>query len=91
MLESCLAKLDDAKYGVTFSSGTGATMAITQILKSGDHVLYGSDIYGGTYLLFSKFCLKFGITIDFVDMTDVSKFEEAIKPNTRVCFICRVH
>lgn len=66
-------------------------MAITQILKSGDQILYGSDIYGGTFLLFSKISSNFGITIDFVDMTDLSKFEEAIKPNTRVSYIIQAH
>lgn len=84
VLEVCLAKLDGGKHGLTFASGLGATTAITQMLTAGDHILSGDDIYGGTNRLFSKVISKFGIKIDFVDMTSTAKFEAAIKPNTRV-------
>lgn len=84
MLEVCLAKLDGGKHGLTFASGLGATTAITQMLSAGDHILSGDDIYGGTNRLFSKVITKFGIKVDLVDMTNISQFEAAIKPNTRV-------
>lgn len=54
------------------------------MLSAGDHLLSGDDIYGGTNRLFSKVISKFGIEFDLVDMTNISQFEAAIKPNTRV-------
>lgn len=48
MLEKCLASLDNGKYGLTFSSGLGASTAILTMLSNGDHMVVGDDIYGGT-------------------------------------------
>lgn len=79
-----MAKLDGAKHGLTFSSGLGATTAILQMLSSGDHVLSGDDVYGGTNRLFSKVMSRFGLEVELVDMTDLEKFEKAIRPNTKV-------
>lgn len=47
-LERCLAALDDAKHGLCFSSGLGATSAVSSLLSAGDHILSVDDIYGGT-------------------------------------------
>lgn len=78
--------MDGAKHGLVFSSGMGAATTITQMLTSGDRILCSDDIYGGTYLMFTKVLSKMLITVDFVEMTDLTKFEAAIKPNTRVCY-----
>lgn len=91
MLEECLAKLDGGKYGLTFSSGLGATTAITQMLTAGDHILSGDDIYGGTNRYFSKVLSKFQVITEFVDLCDLAKFEAAIKPNTRVSISTGIH
>ena len=48
MLENCLAALDDAKYGLAFSSGLGTAMAVFSMLSTGDHIIIGDDVYGGT-------------------------------------------
>ena len=84
VLETCLAALDGGKYGLTFSSGLGTTTAITQLLSSGDHIVSGDDIYGGTNRLFAQIIKRQGIETTFVDVTDLEKFKNSIKPNTRV-------
>lgn len=48
VLEKCLASLDNGRYGLTFSSGLGATTAVLTMLSNGDHIVIGDDIYGGT-------------------------------------------
>ena len=53
-LEGCFAALEGAKHGVAFGSGCGATTSILLTLKSGDHVLCGDDVYGGTFRIFDK-------------------------------------
>lgn len=64
----------------------GATTTILQMLSSGDHVLSADDVYGGTNRLFSKVLSRFGLDVELVDMTDLDKFEKAIRPNTRVIY-----
>jgi cystathionine gamma-lyase len=54
VLETCLASLDGAKYGLCFASGLGATTAIVHLLNSGDHIVSVDDLYGGTYRYFNK-------------------------------------
>src|SRR3712207_2724414 len=51
-LEECLASLEGAEYGLAFASGLAATVATMSLLSSGDHVVAGDDLYGGTYRLF---------------------------------------
>lgn len=87
MLERCLASLDNGKYGLAFSSGLGATTVLTQLLNTGDHMISCDDVYGGTFRLFSKVISRQGISVDFVDATDLDRFKNAIKPNTRVSCI----
>lgn len=69
-----------------FSSGLAATNTLLGMFQSGDHVISGDDIYGGTYRLFSKVASKFGLEFSIVDTTDITKVEAAIKPNTKVCY-----
>ncbi|KAL1494720.1 hypothetical protein ABEB36_010271 [Hypothenemus hampei] len=87
VLEKVLAKLDNAKYGLTFSSGLGATTALLGMLNAGDHIISGSDIYGGTNRLFNQVATKFGIQITLLDMSDLSTFEKTISENTKVVWI----
>lgn len=85
MLERCLAALDNGKYGLTFASGLGATTAITQLLSTGDHILCGDDMYGGTNRLFNKVISNQGIEVDMVDLTNLENLKDNIKKNTKVC------
>ena len=86
-LEGCLAALEGGSDAIAFSSGCAATTAILMLLKSGDHVLSCDDVYGGTFRLFDKVVKQFGVSADLIDMSDVSRVEAAIKPNTKVIWI----
>lgn len=79
-----MAGLDNGKYGLVFSSGCGATTAICHLLKTGDHILCGTETYGGTRTLFNHYTNQNRIEIDYIDSTDVNLIKAAIKPNTRV-------
>lgn len=86
-LEKCLAALDGGKYAITFSSGLAATATVTQLLKSGEHVVAMDDLYGGTNRYFRKVASNMGILTSFVDATNPKKVAEAIQPNTRMVWI----
>jgi cystathionine gamma-lyase len=86
-LEQCLAALEGAKHGIAFGSGCAATTAILLSMKSGDHVLVGDDVYGGTFRIFDKVMKQFGLDATFMDMSDPLKVREAIRPNTRMIWL----
>jgi cystathionine gamma-lyase len=82
-----LAALDNGKYGVAFSSGLGVTTGIITMLESGDHIVAGDDIYGGTNRLFRNVAVRMGIELTFVDPTDLAAVENAITPKTKVVWM----
>src|SRR5919205_3373967 len=67
-LEDALAEIENGKYGLAFSSGVAATDAVIKLLAPGDEVIAASDMYGGTYRLFSRIFEKFGVKFHYVDM-----------------------
>jgi cystathionine beta-lyase/cystathionine gamma-synthase len=83
-LEDALAAIENAKYGLAFSSGVAATDAVIKLLAPGDEVIAGADMYGGTYRLFTKVFEKFGIKFHYIDMREVANIEQAINANTRL-------
>jgi len=83
-LEEALAVIEGGQFGLAFSSGVAATDAVIKLLKPGDEVICGNDMYGGTYRLFSKIFLKFGIVFHYVDMTDLKNITAAVTPATRL-------
>ncbi|KAL1494722.1 hypothetical protein ABEB36_010273 [Hypothenemus hampei] len=87
VLEKVLAKLNNAKYGLAFSSGMGATSAVLGLLNAGDQIIIGNHLYGGTRLLFNRVATKFGIKVTFLDMSDLPTFEKNINENTKVIWI----
>lgn len=87
VLETCLASLDNGKYGLTFSSGLGVTTTVITMLKAGDHIVAGDDLYGGTNRLLRNVAMNMNISIDFVNATDLAKVEAAVKPNTKLFWI----
>ncbi|CAH1099774.1 unnamed protein product [Psylliodes chrysocephalus] len=87
VLENVLAKLDNASYGLTFSSGLGAITAIAGLLKSGDNIIVGDDVYGGTNRLFNKVFSNFNIEVTLIDLVDISNLEKAIRPNTKLIWV----
>ncbi|MGH7295550.1 MAG: trans-sulfuration enzyme family protein, partial [Polyangiaceae bacterium] len=86
-LEKCLAALEGAKHGVAFGSGCAATTAVLLTLRTGDHVLVGDDVYGGTFRIFDKVLKPFGVDATFIDMTDPGKVREAMRPTTRLVWM----
>ena len=88
ILEKRLAALEGGLAAVVTASGTAAiNTALLTLLRSGDHIVASSSLYGGTYNLFSVTLPRFGITTTFVDPSDPENFEKAAKENTRVFFI----
>lgn len=86
-LEEALAVIEEGKYGLAFSSGVAATDAVIRLLQPGNEVIAGSDMYGGTYRLFSKIYQKFGIVFHYVDMTDVKNIEAKLNANTKLIWV----
>jgi cystathionine gamma-lyase len=86
-LEKCFAALEGGKHGAAFGSGCAATMAVLLLLKSGDHVLVGDDVYGGTFRIFDKVMKQFGIDATFLDMSDPAKVRAAVKPTTKLVWM----
>lgn len=86
-LEDCLAALENAKYGLAFSSGMGATDAVMKLLSPGDEVITGNDLYGGSYRIFTKIFTNYGITFHFLDLSDPSIIEEYVNKNTKLVWI----
>lgn len=87
VLETCLASIEDAKHALVFSSGLGATTAITSMLQAGDHIVCGDDVYGGTNRFFQKCASKQGIKVTFVDATSSKAIEQALQPNTKIVWL----
>lgn len=87
ILEERLAVIEGGIGAVVTSSGTSAiATTLLTLLKSGDHIVASSSLYGGTYNLLHVTLSRFGITTTFVDPNDVTNFENAIQENTRVIF-----
>jgi cystathionine gamma-synthase/cystathionine gamma-lyase len=86
-LETALASLEDGKYGLAFASGVAATTAVLSLLSSGDEIVAGDDLYGGTYRLLEKVFRKWGITTTYVPSDDPRSFARAITPKTKLIWI----
>ena len=86
-LEANLAALERGKYGHCFASGMSATDTVFRLLKSGDHVVAGENMYGGSYRLFSRVLEKYGISFTYVDTSDVNAVKNALQPKTRIVFL----
>jgi cystathionine beta-lyase/cystathionine gamma-synthase len=86
-LEEAFAVIENGKHGLAFSSGVAATDAVIKLLSSGDEVIAGSDMYGGTYRLFTKVFERFGIKFIFVDTADVKNIVNAVTPKTKLIWI----
>ena len=85
--ERAIADLEGGVGGLAFSSGMAATHCAMMLLSAGDHVVAGSDIYGGTYRLLHKVLDRVGVTVTLAPSTDLTAFEAAIKPATRMLWI----
>ena len=86
-LEGCVAALEGGKHGLAYASGCAATTNVLHLLRPGDHVVCGDDVYGGTFRIFDKVMKPMGIEATFVDMTDVSRVREAMRKTTKLVWM----
>jgi len=86
-LEANIASLENARYGLAFASGMAAIDAIVKLLNPGDHVISTSDLYGGTYRIFTKVFRKYGISFDFTPMSSPEEVEALLKPSTKMIWV----
>ncbi|PPL02398.1 cystathionine gamma-synthase [Parapedobacter indicus] len=86
-LEDCLAALENGKYGLAFSSGMAATETVLKLLRPGDEVITGDDLYGGSYRIFTKVFEHYGIKFHFVDTSEPDRIAEKISPATRLIWV----
>lgn len=83
-LEQNLAGLEGARHGMCFSSGMGAIHCVLSLLQSGDHVVAGNDLYGGTYRLCRTLFEKFGVTFSFVNLAELDEVRAAMTSSTKL-------
>lgn len=86
-LEEAYAQIENGKFGLAFSSGVAATDAVIKLLSPGDEVIAASDMYGGTFRLFSKIFEKFGIQFTYVDTTNANNIQQVISAKTKLIWI----
>lgn len=86
-LEKCIASLENGKHGLCFSSGMGATDAVAKLLKPGDEVITGNDLYGGTYRMFTKVFANFGIKFHFIDLNNAQNIVNYINEKTKLLWV----
>jgi cystathionine beta-lyase/cystathionine gamma-synthase len=86
-LEENLAALEGAVAARVFGSGMAAIHSIVSMLKSGDHVVCGNDLYGGTPRLFNQVMAGFGLEFSYIDTSDAEKVERGLRKNTRMVYV----
>jgi cystathionine gamma-synthase len=87
-LETLIASLEGAKHGFSFSSGLAAEdVLLRAVLRPGDHVVMGNDVYGGTHRLVDRVFVPWGVTLATAEMTDLDAVRAALTPATRVLWV----
>jgi len=88
MFEERLAALEGAEQCVATASGMSAILAcVMGLLKAGDHIVASQSIFGATVNLFNNIIKKFGVETTYVSATDVSEWQAAVRPNTKLFFL----
>jgi cystathionine gamma-lyase len=86
--ERCVADLESGARGFAFASGLAAMSTLLDLLDSGDHVIAGDDLYGGTFRLFERVRKRSaGLQFTFVDMSDVENVRSAVTSKTRMIWV----
>jgi len=85
-LERNVASLEGATHGFAFGSGLAALDAVLKLLKVGDHVVCGENVYGGSMRLMTRVYAELGLEFSFVDMREIGPIERAITPRTRMVY-----
>jgi cystathionine beta-lyase/cystathionine gamma-synthase len=86
-LERNVAALEGGVHGFAFSSGMGCLDSLMKMYRSGDHIVCGENVYGGTFRLFDRILQHFGLEFTFVDSRDAQRVADAVKPNTKAILI----
>lgn len=86
-LEKNLAAIEQGKHGLCFGSGLAAIDAILKLLKPGDEVISTSDLYGGTYRIFTKIFEKYGIKFHFTGMSNFDELDHLANENTKLVWV----
>ena len=86
-LETAVASLEEGRFGLAYASGVAASAAVLTLFQSGDHVVVGDDLYGGSYRLFEKVFRKFGIEATYADIDDPESFRKQIRKNTKLVWV----
>jgi cystathionine gamma-lyase len=86
-LERNVAALEGGRHGFAFASGMGCLDSIMKLFRSGDHIVCGENVYGGTSRLFDRILVNMGLRFTYVDTRDPNRVEEAITPDTRAILV----
>ncbi|TLU85760.1 MAG: aminotransferase class I/II-fold pyridoxal phosphate-dependent enzyme [Chlorobium sp.] len=86
-LESTLALLENGRHGLAFASGVAATLAALQVLKPGDHIVAGNDIYGGSYRIFEQLMRPWGVSTAYAEDESLESYAACIRPETRMIWL----
>ncbi len=86
-LEDAYAIIENAKYALAFSSGVAATDSVIKLLNPGDEVIAASDMYGGSYRLFTKVWERYNIKFIYVDTTNTAIVKAAVTANTKLIWV----
>jgi cystathionine beta-lyase/cystathionine gamma-synthase len=86
-LEETIARLEGGKAGFAFATGMAAETTVIHLLKAGDHIISGDDVYGGTYRLFQDIMRDFGLEFTFLRLNDRRRIEQAVRPNTKMLWL----
>jgi len=86
-LETCLANLEEAQFGVAFASGLAGEDALLRTLSPGDQVMLGNDAYGGTYRLLTRIFAQWGLETITVDLADIDAVRAAFGPSTKMLWV----
>ena len=86
-LERVVAALEKGQQALAFASGMAATTAAMSLVRAGEHVLITDNVYGGNYRLLREHLSLYGVTHDFVDMSDLAAIEAAMQPSTRLLWL----
>jgi cystathionine gamma-lyase/homocysteine desulfhydrase len=86
-LEDYIAALENGERGLAFSSGMSATATVLSLFKQGDHIICSDDVYGGTFRIMDKVFTRFGIEVSYVNTSDNTAVETALKNNTTALFV----
>lgn len=85
--ERTIASLESGSHALLFASGMAAIHGATMLLNSGDHIVAGADIYGGTYRLLHKIANRAGVTVSLVDTTSLDNLATAMTSSTKLVWI----